>query len=52
MSRYDYIIYCEGCPILWKSILQTGFLPYLTESEYKGLSYALQYVIPIFDISQ
>ena len=36
-----------GCPIIWKSQLQTEIALSSTESEYTGLSYALRTVIPI-----
>jgi hypothetical protein len=46
-SRHGYIITYAGCPILWKSQLQTEIALSTTESEYTGLSYALRSAIPI-----
>ena len=39
-----------GCPILWKSQLQTEIALSSTESEYTGLSYALRDAIPIMNL--
>ena len=39
-SRHGYIINYAGCPLLWKSQLQTEIALSSTESEYTGLSYA------------
>ena len=39
-----------GCPIVWKSQLQTEIALSSTESEYTGLSYALREAIPIMDL--
>ena len=49
-SRHGYIIEYDGCPILWKSQLQTEICLSSTESEYVGLSYALREVIPIMEV--
>lgn len=46
-SRHGYIINYAGCPLLWKSQLQTEVALSSTESEYTGLSYALRDAIPI-----
>ena len=40
-SRHVYIILYYGCPLIWKSQLQTPIALSSTESEYTGLSYAL-----------
>ena len=40
-SRHGYIILYYGCPLIWKSQLQTEIALSFTESEYTGLSYAL-----------
>ena len=40
-SRHGYFITFAGCPIVWKSQLQTEIALSSTESEYTGLSYAL-----------
>ena len=39
-----------GCPIIWKSQLQTEVALSSTESEYTGLSYALRDAIPIMNL--
>ena len=39
-----------GCPLLWKSQLQTEYSMSSTESEYTGLSYALRDAIPIMEL--
>lgn len=49
-SRHGYIINYAGCPILWKSQLQTEIALSSTESEYTGLSYALRDGIPIMEL--
>ena len=49
-SCHGYIINYDGCPILWKSQLQTEISMSSTESEYIGLSYALPEVIPIMEL--
>ena len=49
-SRHGYIIRYMGCPILWKSQLQTEICLSSTESEYTGLSYALHGAIPLMEL--
>ena len=49
-SRHGYIISYAGCPILWKSQLQSKVALSSTESEYTGLSYALRDAIPIMNL--
>ena len=49
-SRHGYIIRYMGCPIVWKSQLQTEIALSSTESEYTGLSYALRETIPIMEL--
>jgi hypothetical protein len=51
-SRHGYIINYTGCPLLWKSQLQTEVALLSTESEYTGLSYALRDAIPIMQLLQ
>ena len=48
-SRHGYIIMYHGCPVIWKSQLQTEISLSSTESEYIGLSYALREAIPIME---
>ena len=40
----------KGCPLTWKSQLQTEITLSSTESEYTGLSYALREVIPLMEV--
>ena len=49
-SRHGYLIMFAGCPILWKSQLQTEIALSSTESEFTGLSYALRDAIPIMNL--
>ena len=49
-SRHGYIISYGGCPLLWKSQMQTEIALSSTESEYTGLSYALRDAIPIIEL--
>ena len=48
--QHGYIINYSGCPLLWKSQLQTEIALSSTESEYTGLSYALRDAIPIMQL--
>jgi hypothetical protein len=49
-SRHGYIIMYSGCPVVWKSQLQTEIALSSTEAEYTGLSYALREAIPIMEL--
>ena len=49
-SRHGYIILYYGCPLIWKSQLQTEIALSSTESEYTGLSYALREAIPLMSL--
>jgi hypothetical protein len=49
-SRHGYVISYAGCPIQWKSQLQTEIALSSTESEYTGLSYALRDAIPMMNL--
>jgi hypothetical protein len=49
-SRHGYIIMYAGCPVLWKSQMQTEIALASTESEYTGLSYAFRDAIPIMEL--
>ena len=49
-SRHGYVITYAGCPVVWKSQLQTEHALSSTESEYTGLSYALREAIPIMEL--
>ena len=51
-SRSGYIITYLGCPILWKSQLQTEIAWRSCESEYICLSQALKRTIPLMEIVQ
>ena len=49
-SRHGFIIMYAGCPIIWKSQLQTEIALSSTESEYTGVSYALRDTIPMMEL--
>ena len=49
-SQHGYIIMYAGCPLVWKSQLQTEIALSSTESEYTGLSYVLREAIPIMEL--
>ena len=49
-SRHGYIILYYGCPLIWKSQLQTEIALSSTESEYTGLSYALREAILLLSL--
>ena len=49
-SRHGYYINYKGCPVTWKSQLQTEITLSSTESEYTGLSYALRDAIPLMNV--
>ena len=49
-SRHGYILMYAGCPLVWKSQLQTEIALSSTKSEYTGLSYALREAIPVMEI--
>jgi hypothetical protein len=46
-SRSGYIILLAGCPLLWKSQLQTEISMSTLEAEYSALSYSLKTLLPI-----
>ena len=46
-SRHGYVISYAGCPVSWKSSLQSEIALSTTEAEYVGISYALREAIPI-----
>jgi hypothetical protein len=49
-SHHGFIISYKGCPINWKSQLQTEIALSSTESEFTGLSYSLRDAIPIMEL--
>lgn len=49
-SRHGYIISYAGCPVVWKSQMQTEIALSSTESEYNGISYALREAIPLMEL--
>jgi hypothetical protein len=49
-SRNGYIVKYAGCPLLWKSQLQTEVALLSTESEYTGFSYVLRDAIPVMEL--
>ena len=51
-SRSGYLITYLGCPIMWKSQLQTQIALSSCESEYISLSQATRKVIPVMELVQ
>jgi hypothetical protein len=51
-SRSGYVIRYCGCPITWRSKLQTEVALSTTEAEYVALSQSLREVIPIMNLLQ
>jgi hypothetical protein len=49
-SQHGYIINYAGCPLLWKSQLQTEVALSSTGSEYTGLNYALRDATPVMKL--
>ena len=49
-SRYGYIVIYKGCPVSWKSQLQTEICLSSIESEYTGLSHGLREVITLIHL--
>ncbi len=49
-SRTSYIITLRGCPILWKSQLQTEISLSTLESEYSALSASMRTLLPLCDL--
>ena len=49
-SRHGYIILYYGCPLIWKSQLQTEIALSSTEGKYTDLSYALREAIPLMTL--
>eukprot|EP00804_Cyclotella_cryptica_P016960 CCRYP_001892-RA/>CCRYP_001892-RA protein AED:0.32 eAED:0.41 QI:0/0/0/1/1/1/2/0/530 len=51
-SRTGYVILVFGCPVLWKSKLQTEIALSTMDAEYVALSQACKDLFPIMDISK
>jgi hypothetical protein len=49
-SRTGYIVFYAGCPIIWKSKLQTQIALSTTEAEFMALSAALRETIPLMEL--
>jgi hypothetical protein len=49
-SCHGYLLSYAGCPLTWKSQLQTEIALSSTESEYTDMSYALRDAIPMIEI--
>ena len=49
-SRSGYIIFHDGCPIVWASRLQTEIALSSTEAEYVSLSQSLREVLPMMGL--
>lgn len=50
LSRTGYVIFFMGCPLVWKSKLQTEIALSTTEAEYIALSQAMREIIPLMGI--
>jgi hypothetical protein len=46
-SRSGYIVQLAGCPLVWKSQLQTELSMSTLEAEYSALSYSLRTLLPL-----
>ena len=46
-SHTGYIILLNGCPVVWKSVLQTHISQSTLEAEYSALTYALKTFVPL-----
>jgi hypothetical protein len=51
-SRTGYVVFYTGCPIYWKSVLQTEIALSTTEAEIISLSQALKTTIPLMEITK
>jgi hypothetical protein len=51
-SRTGFVIFYAGCPIYWRSILQTEIALSTTEAEIIALSTALKTAIPLMEITK
>eukprot|EP00804_Cyclotella_cryptica_P008820 CCRYP_013059-RB/>CCRYP_013059-RB protein AED:0.36 eAED:0.33 QI:0/0/0/0.75/0/0/4/0/393 len=51
-SHTGYVILVFGCPVLWKSKLQTEIALSTIEAEYVALSEACKDLLPIMDVSK
>ena len=49
-SRSGYVIFHDGCPIIWASRLQTEIALSSTEAEYVSLSQSLREVLPMMGL--
>jgi hypothetical protein len=49
-SRTGYIVFYAGCPIIWKSKLQTQIALSTTEAEFMAVSTALHETIPLMEL--
>ena len=52
MSRSGFIILFAGCPVYWRSTLQTEIALSTAESEYIALSSAMREVLPLMSLLQ
>jgi hypothetical protein len=46
-SRTGFVIILNGCPLIWKSQLQSSVTCSTLEAEYNALSYALRILLPL-----
>ena len=49
-SQTGFVIMYAGCPIFWKSCLQTLIMLSTTEAEFVALSHAMHVMIPLMHI--
>ena len=49
-SRTGYLAMYAGCPIIWKSVLQTQVSLSITDAEYISLSQSLREIIPVINL--
>ena len=49
-SRTGYVIFCQGCPTLWVSKMQTQCVLSTMESEYLAISQEMRDLIPLREI--
>jgi hypothetical protein len=51
-SRTGFVIFIQGCPVVWKSKLQTDVATSTMESEYNALSMSMRDVLPLKDLTK
>jgi hypothetical protein len=51
-SRTGFVIFIQGCPVVWKSKLQTDVATSTMESEYNDLSTSMRDVLPLKELTK